>query len=101
MFDLTSPRVTDCPEEVKKSIEIFTDAYSAVENTHAIVICTEWDEFTELNYNKIYQSMMKPCYIFDGRKILNHAELQEIGFHVVTIGKNLKMIKSQSGNIPQ
>lgn len=38
--DLTSPRVTDCPNEVKKSIEIFNDPYEAVKGTHAIVICT-------------------------------------------------------------
>lgn len=31
--------------------------------------------------------MMKPAYIFDGRKILDHESLQEIGFHVQTIGK--------------
>lgn len=33
--------------------------------------------------------MMKPAYIFDGRKILKHEELQQIGFHVQTIGKKL------------
>lgn len=33
--------------------------------------------------------MMKPAYIFDGRKILDHDALQKIGFHVQTIGKKL------------
>lgn len=33
--------------------------------------------------------MMKPAYIFDGRKLLNHEALQQIGFHVQTIGKKL------------
>lgn len=33
--------------------------------------------------------MMKPAYIFDGRKILKHKDLQDIGFHVQTIGKKL------------
>lgn len=42
-----------------------------------------------LDYEKIYQNMMKPAYIFDGRKILNHDELVKIGFHVHTIGKRL------------
>lgn len=32
---------------------------------------------------------MKPAYIFDGRKILDHDKLQKIGFHVQTIGKRL------------
>lgn len=33
--------------------------------------------------------MMKPAYIFDGRKILKHKDLQDLGFHVQTIGKKL------------
>ena len=89
MFDLTSAKVTDNPEHVRKSVEIFSDPYSAVLNTHAIVVCTEWDEFRELDFKKIYQSMMKPAYIFDGRKILDHEALQNMGFHVITIGKKL------------
>lgn len=32
---------------------------------------------------------MKPAYIFDGRKILDHDALLKIGFHVHTIGKKL------------
>ncbi|XP_031631393.1 UDP-glucose 6-dehydrogenase [Contarinia nasturtii] len=87
--DLTHPSVTDSPEYVRKAITIFDNAYDAVKDTYAIVLCTEWDEFVELDYRTIYSKMMKPAYIFDGRKILKHKELQEIGFHVQTIGKKL------------
>lgn len=34
--------------------------------------------------------MMKPAYIFDGRKILDHESLYGIGFEVHTIGKKLR-----------
>ncbi|EFN75169.1 UDP-glucose 6-dehydrogenase [Harpegnathos saltator] len=87
--DLTHPSVTSNPEHVKSRISIYKDAYSATKNTHAIVLCTEWDEFIELDYIQIYAGMMKPAYIFDGRKILNHDRLQKIGFVVQTIGKRL------------
>lgn len=43
--DLTHPSIHDCPEYVRKSIEIFDNAYDAVKDTYAIVLCTEWDEF--------------------------------------------------------
>jgi hypothetical protein len=43
--DLTYPSVTSSPEDVKSRISIYKDAYSATKNTHAIVLCTEWDEF--------------------------------------------------------
>lgn len=87
--DLTHPAICESPEYVRKSVKIFSDAYAATQGTHAIVLCTEWDEFVTLDFKQIYGSMMKPAYIFDGRKILDHAALLEIGFHVHTIGKRL------------
>jgi len=48
---------------------------------------TEWDEFKDLDFQKIYDSMAKPAFVFDGRNILNLAELKKIGFEVYGIGK--------------
>ncbi|XP_077302546.1 UDP-glucose 6-dehydrogenase sgl [Arctopsyche grandis] len=76
-------------EGASKKYEIHTSAMLSAVNAHAIVICTEWDEFKELDYNVLYDVMMKPAYIFDGRKILNHEHLTNIGFQVKTIGKRL------------
>lgn len=87
--DLTHPYVTIEPELVKHRISIYNNAYEATKNVHAIVVCTEWDEFLELDYKRIYSNMMKPAHIFDGRKILDHDELQKIGFIVQTIGKKV------------
>ena len=50
-------------------------------------ILTEWDEFRDLNYRKIYDRMMKPAFIFDGRNIANRKELIDIGFKVYAIGR--------------
>lgn len=52
--DLTHPYVTDNPESVIKSIEIHDNPYSAAANTHAIVLCTEWDEFVVSFVRKHY-----------------------------------------------
>ncbi|XP_044752204.1 UDP-glucose 6-dehydrogenase isoform X1 [Coccinella septempunctata] len=92
--DLTHPLICEEPEKVRKLVSVYTDAYSAAEGTHALVLCTEWDEFITLDYNKIYVDMMKPAYIFDGRKILDHQTLIDIGFHVQTIGRKLQRPKS-------
>merc|ERR1739844_488627 len=59
----------------------------AVDGAHAIVVLTEWDEFKTYPYHKFYQTMMKPAFIFDGRSILSHKELESIGFEVHAIGK--------------
>jgi len=63
------------------------DPFKAAEEASAIAIMTEWEEFKTLDYERIYQSMKKPAFIFDGRNILNHKQLYEIGFNVYPIGK--------------
>ena len=62
-------------------------AYEATEGAHAIAVVTEWDEFKKLDYAKIYMSMPKPAFVFDGRNILDLAKLREIGFRAFGIGK--------------
>ena len=52
------------------------DAMSAAAGSHAICILTEWDEFKTLDYQVIYDSMVKPAFIFDGRNVLDHAKLR-------------------------
>eukprot|EP00276_Gloeochaete_wittrockiana_P016998 CAMPEP_0184362278 /NCGR_PEP_ID=MMETSP1089-20130417/134038_1 /TAXON_ID=38269 ORGANISM="Gloeochaete wittrockiana, Strain SAG46.84" /NCGR_SAMPLE_ID=MMETSP1089 /ASSEMBLY_ACC=CAM_ASM_000445 /LENGTH=447 /DNA_ID=CAMNT_0026702291 /DNA_START=83 /DNA_END=1426 /DNA_ORIENTATION=- len=59
----------------------------AVKDAHAIIVITEWDEFKNYDYVSIFQQMPKPAFIFDGRNILDHDRLEEIGFHVHAIGK--------------
>ena len=73
-------------------IKVCSSCYEAADCSNAIVICTEWDEFTFIDYKKVYNNMIKPAFIFDGRLILNHKELKEIGFFVEAIGKNFNKV---------
>jgi UDPglucose 6-dehydrogenase len=68
-------------------VTIASDPYKAAEGAHAIAIMTEWDEFKTLDYSKMFASMAKPAFIFDGRNILDGKALQKIGFEVYAIGK--------------
>ena len=68
-------------------IEYEEDPYKAAYKSHAIVVLTEWDLYKELDYEKIYEEMEKPAFIFDGRNILDHQKLFEIGFNVYPLGK--------------
>lgn len=70
------------------SVTITRSAYEATEGADAIVICTEWDEFKSLDYQRIYHGMRKPAFVFDGRLILDRDQLTEIGFRVQAIGKS-------------
>jgi len=68
-------------------ISYVEDPYEAVAGCDAIAVLTEWDIYRQLDFKKIYGSMDKPCFIFDGRNILDHRGLFEIGFNVFPIGK--------------
>lgn len=87
--DITSLYSTDEPEKVLKRVEIHSDPYEAARDAHALIVCTEWEEFKALDFKKIYNSMLKPAFVFDGRNYLDHERLMSIGFHVETIGKRL------------
>ena len=63
------------------------DPYKAAKGTHAIAVLTEWDLFKNLDYARIFESMIQPAFIFDGRNILDHKRLFDIGFNVLAIGK--------------
>ena len=64
----------------------FADPYAACHEAHAIAIMTEWDEFKTYDWQKIYDSMLKPAFIFDGRNILDAEAMRAIGFHYQGIG---------------
>ena len=72
-------------------IKINNDPYEAAKWTHAIAVMTEWDEFKNYDYQKLYDGMLKPAFIFDGRNILDHKKLIDIGFEVHAIGKTFEM----------
>ena len=74
-------------KDVDGKIHCTDDPYEATEGCHAIAVMTEWEIYSDLNYEKIYHSMVKPPFIFDGRNILDHRKLYEIGFNVFPIGK--------------
>ncbi|KAJ3091223.1 UDP-glucose 6-dehydrogenase 1, partial [Quaeritorhiza haematococci] len=87
-MDLTEPGVAT-PEQYKKRVTIFRDPYECAKDVDAIVVVTEWDEFKTLDYQRIYDSMKKPAFIFDGRLLLDGKKLKKIGFEVEVIGKTV------------
>jgi UDPglucose 6-dehydrogenase len=69
------------------SVVTETDPYVACDGAHALLVLTEWDEFKAYDFERIYQSMAKPAFVFDGRNLLDPAKLRKIGFEVHSIGK--------------
>jgi UDPglucose 6-dehydrogenase len=68
------------------TINYFENPYDSIKNADAIVICTEWDSFRNLDKKKIYSLMNEPNVI-DGRNIYDPKEMKELGFKYLGIGR--------------
>lgn len=77
---------TRSPEENRRLVKVVNNPYKACHQAHAVAVLTEWDEFKTYDWQKIYENMYKPAFVFDGRNVLNEKELSQKGFVVYTIG---------------
>lgn len=73
--------------DIKENVKYIEDPYRAVAGCHALVILTEWNLYKKLDFQKIYRSMLKPAFLFDGRNIIDHKKCFATGFNVYPIGK--------------
>lgn len=63
------------------------DPYAAADGAHALAVLTDWTQYRQLDYQRVYDHMAKPASLFDGRNCLDHSTLLQIGFDVHAIGK--------------
>jgi UDPglucose 6-dehydrogenase len=71
----------------QKMIHVYDNPYAVLNESHAIAVLTEWDEFKTLDWGRVYEHMHKPAFVFDGRNILDAEELHKNGFVLKSIGK--------------
>ena len=72
--------------ENRQRVKVVTDPYVATKDAHAVAVLTEWDEFKELGWEDIYRDMLKPAFLFDGRRLLNKDSKTALGFEYYAIG---------------
>lgn len=77
---------TRSPEENRRLVKVVNNPYQACDQAHAVAVLTEWDEFKTYDWQKIYDDMYKPAFVFDGRNVLNRKELTDKGFVLYNIG---------------
>jgi len=70
----------------KSGVTFASTAYEAAEGADAIIILTEWDEFREPDFKKI-KKIMKQHIIIDGRNIYDPAEMKQLGFKYIGVGR--------------
>ncbi len=74
--------------EYGENLDWVEDPYEAARGAHAVAVMTEWDLYRTLDWEKIYRSMEKPAFLFDGRNLLDHERLFGVGFNVYPLGKS-------------
>jgi len=88
---ITDPKaILNAKDDLKGAMGKVTyveDPYEAAAGCCAIGVMTEWSLYRDLDYREIYGKMAKPAFVFDGRNILDHEALHEIGFNVFPVGK--------------
>jgi UDPglucose 6-dehydrogenase len=76
-------------ELIASNVEFPATPYDAATGAHALATLTEWDEFRTLDLARIYDLMLKPAFVFDGRAILPMDLLKAHGFEAFMIGKGI------------
>jgi UDPglucose 6-dehydrogenase len=67
-------------------VEMFEDPYKLAEGCDALIVITEWNEFKQLDLERIRESMKRP-FLLDGRNIYDPQYLEEMGFMYRGIGR--------------
>jgi UDPglucose 6-dehydrogenase len=68
------------------AVELFDDPYKLAKGCDALMVITEWNEFKQLDLDKI-KSLLKKPVIYDGRNIYEPKLMKEMGFTYQAIGR--------------
>lgn len=74
--------------ENRRLVKVVNDPYQAMDDAHAVAILTEWDEFKTYDWQRVYEGMKKPAFLFDGRNVVAFNYVRRLGFVCEYIGRN-------------
>ena len=85
------PRATSLLPEVHMA----RDAYDLAGGCDAVIICTEWNEFKNLDLQRLHDAMRQPIVV-DGRNIYDPAEMASYGFHYRGVGRGYDLTREKA-----
>ena len=80
------PRAMKNAQGVLPEVTYCQDAYAALEESDCLVLCTDWDEFRQLDLARVRKLMRYPIMV-DGRNTFDPATVHGLGFHYSSIGR--------------
>ncbi|GHT78969.1 UDP-glucose 6-dehydrogenase [Spirochaetia bacterium] len=72
--------------ELSKSVFFFNDEYEAIKGTDALVLVTEWNQYRNLDFDRVRQLLTQPVF-FDLRNIYNRRDVETRGFQYFAVGQ--------------
>lgn len=81
------PALTRLPRDLGK-VELVSSVNEAVANADAVVVCTEWPEFRQVDWREAVRRMAGRL-VLDANGFLEK-ELRTVGLEVVTVGRRMK-----------
>jgi len=80
------PEAMERTKAIYPAIGYAADAYAAAKDADALMIVTEWEQFKNLDWKRIHDSMARPL-LLDGRNLLEPARMKAIGFEYHSMGR--------------
>jgi UDPglucose 6-dehydrogenase len=80
------PEAMERAKSILPQVEFAKTAYDAADGAEALLIATEWEQFHNLDWNRIHGSMARPL-ILDGRNLLSGSEMKSHGFEYYSVGR--------------
>jgi UDPglucose 6-dehydrogenase len=80
------PQAMTAAKNVLNRVRLCENPYQVAEGADALILATEWNEFKQLDFSRIYQLMHNPV-IMDGRNLWNAEKLRALGFKYYGVGR--------------
>jgi len=80
------PEAQENAKKIFSNIEYCKNPYETVKNANCLVIATEWNEFRNLDLNRV-KTLLKEPNIVDGRNVFEPEEMRKLGFNYVGVGR--------------
>jgi UDPglucose 6-dehydrogenase len=80
------PQAMENAREVLNDVILCANPYEVAEGSDALVLATEWNEFKQLDFERIHRLMRTPI-IMDGRNLWDPEQMRRIGFKYYGVGR--------------
>ncbi len=84
------PVAMENARSILPAVEMFDDPYSMAEGSDALIVVTDWNEFKQLDLERI-KGLMRTPVVFDGRNIYDPPTMRELGFTYRGMGRGYEV----------